>query len=291
MSIFKTLFWKRKQDSPIASDQALHSPVLKPTITRGATLATQGVHEQKLRQFFGDKFAFTESEPVINGPLVCLGFTNRSGSNLLGGYLRAQPGLLGFHEQLNYEPVLKQSELHKVDAFPDYIAGLGHARPKANYGLKASVEQLMMLRRANIHAMYGEGMKVVQIRREDLIGQAISHHIALQTKAWTSRTATDVQEDQIIFDAKKIGAIAKSIRHSEFLMDLFVETYEVPRIQINYDDLTNMPRVSLNKIAKFLGKNPSKTNLPKPVLNRQSGALNEKFRYLYRKEVLLKGLS
>lgn len=287
MSILKKVLGKKTQGY---SEGASLPKLPSPKSLREPTLATHGIHEEKLRAFFGDHFAFTGEAPVIEGPLVCLGFTNRSGSNLLGGHMRSQPGLLGFHEQLNYEPVLKQSELHSIGSFPDYIARLGQARPKAWYGVKASVDQLMMLRRANIHAMYRDGMKIVQIHREDLIGQAISHHIALQMQAWTSRTQTDVHEDQIVFDAKQITAIAKSIRHSEFLMDLFAEAFEVPRLQITYDEITNMPKVSLRKIAKFVGRNPASINVIEPKLDRQSGDLNEAFRARYRREVLLKDL-
>lgn len=290
MSIFKTVFGKKTRGRGALPDRAPLPILPRSEQSPSTTLATQGIHEQKLREFFGDRFAFTGHEPVIQGPLLCLGFTNRSGSNLLGGYMRAQTGLLGFHEQLNFGPVIKQSGLHKLETFPDYIAHLGKNTPHACYGVKASVEQLMMLRRANIHAMYSEGIKVVQIRREDLIGQAISHHIALQTQAWTSHNKTDVDEDEVKFDAAQITAIAKNIRHSEFLMDFFVEAYDVPRLQITYDELTNMPRVSLNKLASFLDKNPADVKCVEPKLDRQSGTLNETFRALYRREVLLKDL-
>ena len=290
MSFFKTIFGKRKPDPLSLQSPSLEMPPLGPMMRRETTLATQGVHEKEARRFFGENFEFKGAEFVNDGPLICLGFTNRSGSNLLGGYLRAQPGLLGFHEQLNYPPIIKQSKELGIDSFPNYIAQLSAKRPKAAHGVKASVEQLMMLQRANIPAMYKGGLKLIQIRREDLIGQAISHHIALQTLAWTSRTETNVPKAEIVFDAERISRIAKSIRHSEFLMDIFVETYKVPRLQISYSELTETPLVSLNKVAKFLKKAPSRIVVPDPILARQSNALNDEFRARYRQEVLLEGL-
>lgn len=276
MSILKSALALGKSKTPIIRPDDDKRALLLPT------LDASGVHERELRDFFGDKFAYTGDRPVIKGPLLCLGFTNRAGSNLLGEYLRATPSLSGFHEQLIFSTVQNSLERLKADSFPDYILKVAQSVSKGKYGFKASVDQLMMLRHANIPAMYSGGMKVIQIRREDLIGQAISYHIALQTKAWTSQRAAEIPEHEIVFDACEIGSIARRIRHSEYLMDLFVEVYEVPRIQVNYEELIAKPQAVLRKVARFTGHRAALWKSDPPKLERQAGGLNDRFRDMFR---------
>lgn len=249
-------------------------------------LSKTGVHEKSLRGFFNGQVEYN-GPPVFNHPLFCLGFFNRSGSNLLAGYLRATPYFSGFNEQLNYTTVENLSREWEVSRFPDYIrqSAIRVGRGKVAHGYKASVDQLMMLERFGIPKMYAGGLKIIHITRQGLIGQAISYQIASQTRKWTSQQSGIGEDVDVQFDTRLATRLIDAAQSSDNGISMFAEIFEYPRLHVTYEDLLASPRDVLDRIARFSGQEGVNWPVKAPGIERQASEMNEGFRASYLAQI------
>ena len=244
-------------------------------------LETPGVHEQKVRELFdGPKLHFEGDAPEFETPLVLLGFFNRSGSNLLGNYLRNLPGFSGFGEHLNWTVIQNTCKRKEVASFPDYFRSAQQARARGHsHGYKASWDQLLMLRRFGIDRMY-QGVKLIHIVRGDLVGQAISLVIARQTAQWTSeQTGKEGIEPQ--YDADQISTAMQACCEAEMRMKLVCEMLGLDRLQVSYEDLVAAPETVMQRIGGFLGHDLSDWQPGEVGIRRQASELNDQWRARY----------
>lgn len=247
-------------------------------------LKTPGVHERQLRAHFGDAVHFSESEPVFDDRLTLLAFSNRSGSNLLANHLRTTPCFAGFHEQLNYDSVLRQSAIGNIKTLPDYFRRMRVLHKKTNsiYGYKASWDQIMMLIRFGIDRMFS-GVRVVHITRDDVLKQAISYHIALQTKQWTStQAASDVVP---VYDQKQITSILDGSLAAEILVRQICLTFQFTRLDVRYEAVARAPEKVVKRIAQFCDADLGTWTPKDPAIKKQAGAINQYFHDRYVKEL------
>lgn len=249
-----------------------------------AFLREKAPQELELQTFFDGKMRFEQQHSIFDHPLFCLGFTNRSGSNLLGSYLRCCPPFSGFEETLNAGAVQANAKRLGAITLPDFIRRLSYDGRgiKPIFGFKASVEQLVMLQRHNIPAMYSGGLKLIEIRRDDLIGQAISYQIALQTGAWSSRVQPTTQQKPRC-DPKGLHDLVLGIRAAQNRMDMFVECHSISRLLVRYEDLVRDPNTQLHRIAHFAGFDPEGWTVGTSSLQQQADATNDAFRTAFRK--------
>lgn len=240
-------------------------------------------HIQAIQDIFGPQGAYDLSEPVFEYPLTCLGFTNRSGSNLLGSYLRDSPAFSGFKEDLLPSTVRTHANRLGATSFAQTLRLLSEERlgESVTYGLKASVEQILMLQHFGIPKMYKGGLQIIEIRRDDIVGQAISYDIALQTGRWTSRIKA-TQDKTPICDPVRIEKMIAGIRASHTLMDLMVERDSIPRLIVRYEDIAKSPDPVLADIARFCGFDASGWSAKSPTIERQADATNAAFRKMFR---------
>ncbi|MEM6408850.1 MAG: Stf0 family sulfotransferase [Pseudomonadota bacterium] len=248
-------------------------------------LSQSSAHEKRISPHFGGRTRFTGTAPEFDQPLYILAFVNRSGSNLLGEYLRKTNRFRGFREALNHPTVIEQSSRAGCESFPDYMRhlsrdGAGQNRP---LGVKASWEQLMMLMRWRIHEMY-PALKILHIRREDVIGQAVSHAIAEQTGKWTSNMA-GTSDKAPKFDADQIDGFADAAVFSDWAISYVCTVFDLPRHAILYEDMVADPRQVMAGIGNFAGVDFSDWTPSCAVLSKQRGALNEEFRNRYISEM------
>lgn len=252
--------------------------------TRRLLSATAQIKE--MQGIFLNRCDYGRLEHVYDHPLICLGFTNRSGSNLLGSYLRKCPPFAGFREDLNPSTIRLHAQRLKAASLPETIRLLSAEQGKENkiYGFKTSVEQLIMLQKFCIGRMYNGGIRLIEIRRDDIVAQAISYHIALQTGRWTSRIKPDAAVKPTC-DPTQIEKLVVSIRASQTLMDLVVERDEIDRIIVHYEDLVEDPGSQVKKIGRFCGFDPTRWSVMRPQITRQANATNEAFRAQFRLHV------
>lgn len=246
-------------------------------------LSQTGVHEKHLRKFFDGRVVY-DGPPVYDHPLYCIGFFNRSGSNLLAGYLRATPYFAGFHEQLNFDTVQNQAANFGAESFPDFLRAATDERAAGRfvYGFKASADQLMMLQRFGIPKMYAGGLRIIHILREDLIGQAVSYQIASQTQKWTSRQAGVGDAAEVTFNAKQITHLISAALESNNAIAAFADIFGHPRLQVGYEDLVADPRREIDRIAAFAGRGEARWPIKPPAIEQQASEINDRFRDQYR---------
>lgn len=250
-----------------------------------------GVHEAQIRGLFGGSATFDGAAPVFDHPLYLLGFSNRSGSNLLAEYLRSTSCFSGFNEQLNHETVREQARKLSVQSFPDFIRADTAKYGKAGrmHGYKASWDQILMLYRLRIPSMYRGGARIIHITRDDLIGQGISYHIASQTKRWSSLHKGEPTEPD--YDHGKISALVGAAQLSAAAIQNLAVIFEIPRFHLTYEALVERPRRTVQRIGTFAGVNLADWVPPKTRLQRQSDALNDAYRarYLAHSQAMLLG--
>ncbi|WP_071673680.1 Stf0 family sulfotransferase [Nioella nitratireducens] len=240
-------------------------------------LHDQGIHEKKLSKYFG-RHAVYDGPQVFEYPLLLLGFTNRCGSNLLAGYLRSLPEFSGFNEQLNFDSVMRWSNREGVRTFPDYIQHVSRKKPR--YGFKASADQIAMLFRFGITRMY-PSVRVLHIRRRDVLAQAVSYSIADQTKQWIS---SHEKQGEASYDRKDIeGRLNGFARQNEALRiaaQVFGYAYE----SVDYEDLTADSLGTVQKACRFFGTAEPEA-LGAPWVERQGDSVNQRFIELYCRDV------
>jgi LPS sulfotransferase NodH len=248
-----------------------------------AQLGDTGMHQQEIEAVFDGKLCWEGSGPVIPHPLVVIAFTNRSGSNHLAELMRSTGRVAGLGEALNADTVARRCEAWGVETFPGYFTELAE-RHRVPFGVKASWDQLLMLLRCRIPEMHEGGLRVVHIRRRDVVGQAISREIAWQTGKWTSLTPVETQVTPR-YDADRITRQVAAVVREDALFPMIFEAFGLAVTEVTYEALVRQPAETLRHVMQEIGQpcpewTPSETRLAK-----QADATNDAFRAAYR-EVL-----
>lgn len=249
-----------------------------------AALFAAGEPERRVAAAFSAGLRFEGGAPITDTPLMLLCFTNRSGSNLLREYLRSTGEIIGMAEMLNPPTVRNQAQKKGFSSLPDYIAHhAGRAEAGQIFGMKAADWQLAMLLRARVPAMFGGGVKLVQITRTDRLGQAVSHVIADQTKQWTS--AHKGERVEPVYDRAAITRhLLAAARQNEAITQM-AAIAGLGILQVTYEQITGAPAGVVQQIGGFVGRDLSGWAPPEAVaIERQANEVNADFIARYRAE-------
>ena len=243
-------------------------------------IATPGRHERMLENALGPaRLRYEGAAPAFDKPLILIGFTNRSGSTLLAEYMRQSTMFRGLGEFANHDFVLRQMQDRGLESYPDLIAQLaGGGRAQQLFGLKASWDQMAMLARWNIPAMF-TGLKVVHITRRDPLAQAISYSIAEQTDQWTSHQQANGQEP--IFSAGALDRIMREQQMQNVLIGLLAQAMGAPLHGAVYEGLHADPAACLRGVLAFCGVPRPEWQPDPPGLRKQAGEANARFHAAY----------
>lgn len=238
-------------------------------------LAAPGPHERKIREIFLENFVWRGNPPLFSKPLYIMAFTNRCGSNLLADYLRQTKCFRGFGEGLNWDIVQDSLQRYPVRSFPEYVAHLADAdNTPGAWGIKASWDQILMLHRANIPAMFS-GVQIIHPIRQDLLGQAISHWIAHQTNQWTSvQKGLDVVPE---FACDRIEQILMGIVRSNTYIDLISRALEISRHVVVYERLQENAAEAMGELLGALSIGLEGWEPRSPRIARQRNETNDHF--------------
>lgn len=241
------------------------------------TFETPGIHETELRKQFG-QFDVPEGTPPWPGPVCIMLFVNRSGSSLVGEYIRATEHFTGFGEPLNYKLVLDRRERHGFASFADYFTWLqGNVfRPGTTFGMKASCDQVMMLLRCGAIPRLFPDVRWVMIQRNDVLSQAVSLSIAHQTKRWHSYVSGESTEPQ--YDYEAIKAHVRQITNSYAAMNMLTSLLGVTPYRISYETFIEDPMQGTRDLAAFLGADEVTIDTSELRMQRQRDSRNEEFR-------------
>lgn len=245
----------------------------------GARLCEQfayvGEHERRLRQIPKFDCVHPESGVVFSRPLYIMAFTNRCGSNLLADYLN-QTGLIGgFHESLNFDTISSTADREGIENIAQYFEFLHHRFAKQEaLGVKASWDQILMLARFNVLSMF-PAVRVIHIRRAEIVSQAVSHWIAHQTKRWTSAMKGELVEPEYDFSA--IQNIVSNIQMSNSIIPTLSRVIAAPHVGVLYEGLVRDPQFTVASVTGALGLDLRGWKASQPKISKQADGVNERF--------------
>lgn len=229
-------------------------------------------HEIAILSHFGDA-SFYDGTCVSDTPLYLLGFSNRSGSNLMAEYLASTKKFAHFREDLNSDIVIKRSENLGIDSFPGFITSCvsemtaGGALP----GFKANWAQVVMLHRFGVLKMF-PSVRLINMVRKDILGQAISFSIASQTGQWVSCQKIK-REPEFIFN--DVGNRLFGTLFGNWAMDTVAQAIGLDSMSVFYEDLESDPLKVISDIAGNFRVDIGSWTPSQPVLKRQRTPVND----------------
>lgn len=237
----------------------------------------KNVHQEELTAYFKDLKLPADAQP-LGGPVCIMLFTNRSGSNVLGEYLRATHQFSGFVEALNYRRVIKYSQQNDLRSFFDYLTWqvLRLSEGDKVVGIKASVDQAEMLHQCNAIPCYFDNVHWVVVQRGDTLAQAISFSIAAQTRQWTSSDAAASADP--VYNYEDIRRRVEMLCDEQARLNAFCAMRGISPIRATYEEFTADSKGSVRGIAGQMGIDSLVFDESILTLRPQSAGRNEEFR-------------
>ena len=264
MSFFSDL--SKKLGNARSADAADHSAASK-----------KGFHQEHLTAHFKD-LKLPDDAGSFESPVCIMLFTNRSGSNVLGEYLRATHQFSGFVEALNYRRVIKYSQQNELCSFLDYlrwqVSRLSEGEKVT--GIKASVDQAEMLFQCNAIPGYFDKVHWLMVQRDDTLAQAISFSIAAQTRQWTSNAAPTSADP--VYNFEDIKRRIEMLCDEQAQLNAFCATRGIAPIRATYEEFTADSKGSVLRIAGQMGIEGLSLDESLLTLRPQSDGTNEEFR-------------
>lgn len=254
---------------------------LRPTCIEGqpvlAAAGEKSLHEEKLEHYFST-LQMPADLAGLDRPVCIMVFTNRSGSNVLAEYLRASHRFTGFVESLNFRRVLKYAEQYQFSEFHEYLQWQvsGLAAEGKIIGIKASVEQAIMLYRCGAIPHYFSNIHWLMVQRNDVLSQAISFSIAAQSKQWTSDQAAAPRE--VIYNFDDITGRVKQLSAAYSRMNEFFALNDIRPQRVIYEDFISDPKQHVRQIAATMGLTDLEFDEALLKLSAQRDARNGDFR-------------
>lgn len=237
----------------------------------------ESLHEEMLEDYFGALHMPVEM-PALNRPVCIMVFTNRSGSNVLAEYMRASHRFTGFVESLNFQRVLKYAEQYQIAEFHEYLQWQvsGLAAEDKIIGIKASVEQAIMLYRCGAIPRYFNNIHWLMVQRNDVLSQAISFSIAAQSNQWASYEASDPGDVIYNFDDIKLRVEHLSAAYAR--MNEFFALKNIQPQRVIYEDFVSDPKQCVRQVSAAMGLNDLEFDEALLQMSVQSDARNSDFK-------------
>ncbi|NES69224.1 MAG: hypothetical protein F6K24_30335 [Okeania sp. SIO2D1] len=254
---------------------------------------SQSQHSQKIEEYFGkdniinntQQHKFLESIEIT---FIC--FINRSGSTLLTE-LMSNHGYptMKFLEPFNYDHVIKRSKESNITSFSEYLYNLVKENSVNNkLALKIANNQLFWLSKNGFLSQFSK-VNFIYAKRKDILKQAISMVIALQTSKWLSFEKYEISEEkqtELLSEItnKTILGCVRGVTQSYALFDYFFSLHNIQPIVIYYEDIVENKQLTIERCFNYL-KFPYSTNSVKPTLMKtQYTDLNKKLEMRFRKK-------
>lgn len=260
-----------------------------------------GVHEKKARQFFSQRQALTaqstpETTPekfLAEGQSLFVCFTNRCGSTLLTSRL-SQMGLAGQaekfknYEYFNHKVLSTYCSEKKTDSLFEYAQSISSefSSPLGYFTSKVSSDQLFWLGKTGVFGRVFKAPIFINVKRKNIVRQAISLVIAKQSGKWTSLHAGTGNDKSPVFDEEGILRSMLQIHRSNALTDMFFSLHSITPLTVFYEEMAANESYLTNLLEMRLGRtliSHYENTLP---VKKQATDLNAewetKFRQIYQ---------
>lgn len=215
-------------------------------------------HQQEITGYFGESLCreLTADEIALLGQLdiFLVVFTNRCGSTFLTEIMH-QAGLPvpPRSEVFNSDSLIPVCEEHDIGSLTDYfvqvVSGWGKG---GRVGFKIGARQLFWFTRLGLLSHFNS-VRIINSRRRDRVGQAVSLYIARQTGQWHSRMQKVDAPQEIPYSREGVLSCLRSIHEDQQLFEYYVDIHTVPAINVDYEETLSQPDRELSRIADFLG--------------------------------------
>lgn len=249
----------------------------EPVQFRAPHVPQMAYYEKQLSALFR-KIVCESRSPVdarcIESVFVC--FTNRSGSNYLCDLLANCGVLPKVKESFNAPLIASFIKDKGITSFEEFCRQLlKRGSVPGLFASKVGLIQLALLSQTGILGGVFANPKFIYVRRNDILGQAISFSIADQTKSWTSKQAPRTAPN---FDRRDIckriaGLAAANAKWEEFFGLNGLSPYRVI-----YEDLVEQPQPTIAGIAAWLGVESNQCPITGSTLKRQANDINLEWR-------------
>lgn len=146
---------------------------------------------------------------------------------------------------------------------------------------------------ATLRAFFPD-LRLVWLRRDNLVAQAISHHVAIATNIWNSRLAPDVRPGESDRGAPyDFGRIDHQVESALAVQRGWRETLqgaEAITLALAYEDLAADLAGAVRRVCAHVGVDLGGLAPPSPGLEKQAGAWSRDMERLYREERRARGL-
>jgi len=215
----------------------------------------------------------SSNEPYLDNTLL-LNFAQRSGSNYLSDLLISTGLFCGFRGILTSE----QLNIYKGAGATKTLVGYLHGQRQIDdpnsriWGIRASVNQLLNLWSRKVVPDFMQPL-LVDLRRRDKIGQAVSLYIARETNSWTNTSPEGIE-----YDGQKILQSFLYINSVEANLDLTYGLLKREPSRIIYEELLECPDGTVDQLCRRLGVGSAKLDHAKLQRRVQRNELNEEFK-------------
>ena len=239
-------------------------------------------HRAPIERLFGPSPPRAGINPALNFLFVC--FTNRCGSNYLA-HLIGSTGMLNVAEEVFNAPTVQEhGEREELRSLHEYINFLDrHLSVRGWLAAKLGIEQAVMLTEAGIFDEIIGRTKFILIERQDTVAQAISRVVALQNGAWTSRHASKMADEQLVYSRKDVDAERTIIAFHNHAFYRFFASNDVTPKHIAYETLLAEPERLLADIGAWLGFPRFTGHLAAVGIERQESAIKREWRERYER--------
>jgi LPS sulfotransferase NodH len=146
-------------------------------------------------------------------------------------------------------------------------------------GIKLAYRQLFFLMWTGLMPRAFGEVRFVHIRRRDVLGQAVSHVIAAQTKVWTSKQEKKLSDQDVTFRQAQIVRVIDGIHEANAKFRTFFDVYGIRPVEVIYEDLVQDLQTQGDRIVREIGyAGANATVRPDTItLRKQRNALNDSF--------------
>ena len=235
----------------------------------------QSLHALKIREMFSGNVAFNCSKSACNKSkledLIIVHFTNRSGSHFLCDLLAKAAGLRLLNEALNWDTVQSKSNERGVTCLSDYVSEYLCETPSI---VKVNTDQLYMLTNwgylTPCSQKISENKKhLISIQRNDVISQAVSFAIALQTKKFTSLQNASVTDEGIEFKPEMITGMLQAFgKENQDYLVISSALCHKP-LRVIYEELVEEPNTVIASVCSLSGLFFIKLTLNQAIRSKQ----------------------
>lgn len=246
--------------------------------------------EEELRKLVSAKRA--QKYERTNRKRIVVIFTPRSGSTWLSD-LMAKTEVLGYADEVFYPPLFGiTTKTVKARTELDYVNGAEAAWASGNniFSVKVSMGDILRFSTMSFFQHFA-GASFIHLRRSDLIAQAVSLFLAVESGTFHARTdAVQTKFDPKTIDrTKMINGIklwACHILNYECLAEIEFLRYNIRPLRLIYEDIVWDPRGTIQMICKYSAVKDAPNFSREPSFQRIGDEFNDEVVSTFRKQEL-----